>query len=118
MNEHARRVIAEGRATIERVDRANLEWAQENERRDAFEPPLERTRPNQPAPVTHDWVANGLDVLARTIGQEVGRIERALLARIDALEAEIGQLRAAAQVERAAKIVDLPSFLRRKENAA
>jgi hypothetical protein len=117
MDERARKIIDAARETVRRVDRANLEWAEENERRDAFVPPLERTRPNQPsAPVTHDWVANGLDVLALTIGQEVGAIEARINAKIDGLERELGELRAERAVERAA-VIDLPDW-RRKHDAA
>jgi hypothetical protein len=62
-------------------------------------------------------VANGLDVLALTIGQEIGAIEARINAKIDALEARLGELKAEREVERRAKIIDIPNW-RRKSNAA
>jgi hypothetical protein len=67
------------------------------------------------------WATKLIDdrgrALAYIIGSECGKIERRLTARIDTLERELGELRAAAEVERAGKIVDLPNW-RRKYNAA
>jgi hypothetical protein len=66
-------------------------------------------------------VANGTNMLAQVIGQEVGKIERRLAERITELENSLGQLRAQTEILRnvtTGAVVDLPSFLRRKENAA
>jgi hypothetical protein len=67
------------------------------------------------------WATKLIDDRARTlayiIGSECGKIERRLTAKIDALEREIGELRAAAQVERVAKIVDLPNWRKRNDAA-
>jgi hypothetical protein len=73
----------------------------------------------QPRPQqVQDWdrwckthVNNGLDELARVIGEETGKIEARLNKRISELEAEIGQLRAQTEILRNAAVgapVDLP----------
>jgi hypothetical protein len=65
------------------------------------------------------WLYGHLDRLAYEMGACSAEIENCVNAKIRGLEAEIGQLRAAAQVERAANnIVDLPNPLRRRSNAA
>jgi hypothetical protein len=58
-------------------------------------------------------VGNGLDMLAHEVGAWCGQLEARLNKRISELEAEVGQLRAAAEVERAAKIIDLPNWRKR-----
>jgi hypothetical protein len=64
------------------------------------------------------WLYGHLDRLAYEMGACSAEIENCVNAKIRGLEAEIGQLRAAAQVERAANnIVDLPNPLRRRSNA-
>jgi hypothetical protein len=93
----------------------------------AFEP-KPKPKPTQPAAMTPDesrmwneWAAahvqRGMDSCMYTAGQEVGKIERAILARIDVLERELGELRAERAVGRAAAI-DLPDFRKRKRDAA
>jgi hypothetical protein len=80
---------------------------------------------NREAQERWDWwakthVNNGLYALAYEIGAECGRIEARLLKRINTLERKLGELRAAAEVERVAtNIIDLPRLpLRKKDNAA
>jgi hypothetical protein len=108
------------------------------ERREMRYEPLERTPPvvrsQQPESQAQqqDWsawnewaeahVARGLEALADTmacvVGEEVGTIERRLTERIEALEAEVGQLRAQQTVEAAAKVIDLPRLPLRTRDAA
>jgi hypothetical protein len=116
--------------TIARVDHANLDWEEENAARDPFVP-LERSPPRATHPQTQeenavaeqgwdDWdrwvkahVQNGTDVLATAIGEEVGKIQRDLEARIAKLEEEVGQLKADRAVARAAQVIDLPDWRHR-----
>jgi hypothetical protein len=63
-------------------------------------------------------VQDGLDMLALVVGEETGAIERRLNAKIDAVERALGEMRAEAQVERSARIIDLPRLPLRKRDAA
>jgi hypothetical protein len=94
----------------------------------AFEP-QPKPKPAQPAAMTPDasrtwneWARahtqNATDMLARIIGEECGKIENRLAKRIEAVERELGETRAAAEVERRAKIVDLPRLPLRRRDAA
>jgi hypothetical protein len=123
--------IRKARATLERLDGIEDVFEADNARRDPYVP-LRRELPHprstavtqQPEPKWDDWnqwaeahVQRGLERAAEIVGEEVGAIERSLIERIKKLEAEIGELRAEQTVEHAAKVVDLPSFLRKRDNA-
>jgi hypothetical protein len=131
MDEHARKVIAEARRTISRVDDAQESWAAENARRDLHSP-IERTPPRSTQgsitmttqPDWSDWdrwaaahVQIGIDSLAFMVGEEVGKIEKRLAEKIERLETELCELKADRAVERAA-VVDLPDFRRKRHDAA
>jgi hypothetical protein len=125
-----REILAEARRTVARIDRERSAWAEENERRDAFVPPLKRSPPrpmrrSEPVTQEQDWSAwdawckahvdAGTAVLARVIGQEVGKIEQRLIERITALEVELAVLRNEAK----GAVIDLPRLpLRERSNAA
>jgi hypothetical protein len=64
------------------------------------------------------WLYGHLDRLAYEMGACSAEIENRLAKRIATLEGELGELRAEAQVERAARVVDLPRLPLRKRDAA
>jgi hypothetical protein len=66
-------------------------------------------------------IDNHAMVLAQTIGEEVGRINRIIFSRIDAVELEFGQLRAQLEILRNATTdapVDLPNWRKKRDVAA
>jgi hypothetical protein len=123
MNERARKILNEARATIERIDDQQREWNAENAAHDLYEP-LVREPPRstqRSTPVTQQtndfsgwerWLQGHLDVAAYEIGACVAEVETRLTKRIAELEADIGQLRAERAVERAA-VIALPGWRRR-----
>jgi hypothetical protein len=123
------------REMIEENLRRKAELADEIEERERRYEPLvrEKPRPSPPQrtdtmPEQNSWdawdrwakahVDAGTAVLARVIGERVGEIHRGINKELAELREELAALRIERQIERAAKVVDLPSFLRRKEHAA
>jgi hypothetical protein len=130
--------IRKAKETLKRLEGIKDVFAADNARRDATFVPLRREPPaplRSTATVTHetpqlnwedDWnawceshVARGLERLADVIGQEVGEVERALIARIELLEQKVGEMHAERVVESAARdgeVLTIPNW-RRKRNA-
>jgi hypothetical protein len=77
---------------------------------DEFEP-LERTPPSAS---NHDGLRSMIETLADEVGEAVGQQDREL----SALRDELNELRAALEVERKLKIVDLPDWRRKRGDAA
>jgi hypothetical protein len=110
----AKRILAEARATLTRLQGIESAFAEQNARRDPYTP-LERTPPVRQ---NHDaqwdtWcrgiVEEVVGELAEECGGAVGELERAL----EALRDELAELRASLEVERTVKsnaIVDLPGW--------
>jgi hypothetical protein len=132
MDEHTRRILNDARRTLERLDGIESEFEAQNEMRDEFVPlrrePLQPVRTPESQAQQADWrawddwckahVQNGLLEFADMLGEEIGRSDREINARLAALETVVGELRAAREVEQAAKVVDLPNFLRKRNDAA
>jgi hypothetical protein len=109
--ERKREILRAARATIARIDSANLEWAQENAARDLYEPLVREKPPRSTKPqpqrnnvmAEQNWdgwnnwarghVEAGTNMVAQVIGEEVAKIERRLIERITALEVELAVLR-------------------------
>jgi hypothetical protein len=127
----ARKIIADARATVARITAAECDYAEDAARREWSYTPLEREPPQSrsnatvthqtPQPSWDDWnewaeshVARGLqafgDMIAEELGAEAGLLERRLLDRIEKLESEIGELKAADHVRRSAEVFDLPNW--------
>jgi hypothetical protein len=126
-DERSERILREARATIARVDAAQRDWAAENAARDLYQPlvrePPRAAQPqrNDTMPEQNNWeswdrwcrshVQAGIDMLAKVIGEETGKIHRGINEKIAALENEIGQLKAQLEIVRNAATgapVDLP----------
>jgi hypothetical protein len=130
---NAQKILANARATLERLSNVEDEFAEDAARREWSYEPLRREPPvsrsttmthETPQPSWDDWnewaeshVARGLETVADIIGDEIGVIERDLHERIAKLEEELGQMRADREIERAAKVIDLPDW-RKKSDAA
>jgi hypothetical protein len=132
MDENARDILDQARATLARLEGIESEFAADNEIRDARDAQMWRTPTQKETPkmTTQDWsgwntwaeehVKRGVEELASIMGEEVGKVERGLLEQIAELREELAQLRAEQVVERAARnlenVVDLPDW--RKRDAA
>jgi hypothetical protein len=130
--------IKTARATLKRLDNCESDFQAETEARNArhvvWHMPPTATPPQAPeeteaTQMTQDWsewdawaemhVQQGLERAAAILGDEIGRIERSLLKRIKKLEERVGELRAEQAVTRAAaEVVDLPEFLRKRNDVA
>jgi hypothetical protein len=128
-------VLARARATLARLDGIEDEFAADAYKRDnAFERlrHLCPTAPRKQAPEeteqqimqrNFDAWEDCLDVqlknFADMIGQEIGESDRAINARLAALEQAVGEMKAEQAVTRAAaEIVELPSFLTKRDGNA
>jgi hypothetical protein len=66
-----------------------------------------------------EWLDGHLKNFAQMIGEEIGESDRAINARLAALEQAVGEMKAEQAVERAAaEIIDLPDWRTKNENAA
>jgi hypothetical protein len=66
-----------------------------------------------------DWLNGHLKNFADMIGAEIGESDKAIDVRLSALEQKVGELTAESEVRRCAEVVDLPQFIRkRNDNAA
>jgi hypothetical protein len=145
MDNNARRILDAARANVARIS-SELEpaFAADALRRETYAEPLRYVRQAPHAPKAQstaqeteaeitdrryaqwdDWaeqhVERGLERAADIFGEEIAEIEKQLLARIEALEAQVGEITAELTVERAARsdnVVDLPSFLRKSNSDA
>jgi len=120
--------IRKARETLARRKDQEAEFEAYNARREYTPLVRERPAPIRSTPIMTDtpepdwsgwesWINGHLENFAEMLGQELSASDRAVNLGLESLEQKLGELLAEREVERAAKVIDLPDFRKKRSNA-